>query len=475
MTTETLHWAGLSAALLLPWLLGAAWLFRLRNAAISGDRIALLGYAYLLGIAVTTLLMRFADSMGRGLNFTELAIAIGALASAGLFLTLRRRPSQADAPPTTDWNTGKALLFGLFLLLILAHLAFDAHEIALRPLFPWDAWASWGYKAKIWFEHAAITPIVSPETWLNAPEQHLYTEEAHHYPPMVSLIQTWTALGMGRWTENLINLPWLLCGIALGVGFYGQSRAMGSTPLTAVIFTYLMLSLPLLDTHIALAGYADLWMTAAFTLAAMALLRWADSRESSQLLLAVLLATVCVMTKNEGAVWLLALLLGWLAAAAPRLLAILTLVVVGLSGVALTGDGIQTAIPGIGHFQFNAQHIALEPFGGLDLSVKPVLTPLMNNLFTLSNWHLLWYLVPVVLLLALVRRIRLEKLLPATVLMLASGGIFLGIFLFSDASRWAQDYTAVNRVLLHIAPAWLFVTQLLVNRMAATPRRQSTS
>ncbi len=476
MPADTLLWLGLATALFLPWIAAGGWLRGLRNPGVPGDRLAVAGYAYLVGMATTTLSLRLWSLIGRPWNFTEIALALVLLGALGWYLTRGKAVTKELAGPPPDW--GSRAIAGIFLILILAHLSFDGHEISLRPLFPWDAWASWGYKAKIWFHQGGLTPIVSGTEWMNTTERLVYTEEARHYPPMVSLIQTWTALGLGRWSDTLINLPWLLCAIALGLGFYGQSRALGSTPATAMIFTYLALSMPILDTHVALAGYADLWLATAFSLSAFALLRWADSREPAQLLAAALLAAVCPLIKVEGIVWPLVLLGVWLAAAAPWLLAAALIIVpLGVGAVIATG-GIALDLPGGWHFALDAHRLVLSPLAAVKLEFQPVWHALFKNLFALGNWHLTWYLIPMVLMLAILRRGINRTSLPSLTLIGLSSAIFGGIFMFSDAGRWAQDATAINRVLLHVTPALLFAIQrlwlhsTLVETPAKTARMQ---
>ena len=112
-------------------------------------------------------------------------------------------------------------------------------------------------------------------------------------------------MALGRWDDSLMNLPWLFCGVALGLGFYGQARIWGVGPLTSLVFTYFLLSLPLLNTHIALAGNADLWLATVYGMAAMAFFHWLRGGERRQGLLALGLAIACTQIKVPGLVWML--------------------------------------------------------------------------------------------------------------------------------------------------------------------------
>ena len=67
--------------------------------------------------------------------------------------------------------------------------------------------------------------------------------------------------------------------LGLGAAFYGHARAAGASPVTALAFTYMLLSMPLLNTHVALAGYADLLLGACYCAAIMAFHNWSVTRE----------------------------------------------------------------------------------------------------------------------------------------------------------------------------------------------------
>ena len=150
-----------------------------------------------------------------------------------------------------------------------------------------------------------LVPFVDAQRWLADVSASVYTLEAWTYPKTVPLLALWPTLAFGAWNETAANLPWIGCVLALGLGFYEQARQWGASALTALIFTWLLLSLPLLNTHVALAGYADLWMAAVFSLAVIAFLQWARDGDRRQGLLAALLALACPLIKHEGAVWLL--------------------------------------------------------------------------------------------------------------------------------------------------------------------------
>ena len=88
-------------------------------------------------------------------------------------------------------------------------------------------------------------------------------------PITTPLLQTWVNVALGQWHDSLMNLPWLLIWISLGLIFYAQARSAAIGPAISIAATYMVLSLPYLNVHVALAGYADLLLALCF-LAALA-------------------------------------------------------------------------------------------------------------------------------------------------------------------------------------------------------------
>ncbi len=134
-----------------------------------------------------------------------------------------------------------------------------AAEVAWRPLYPWDAWVQWATKARVWYELGHLAPFVRADVWL-AGGNGAYFDASPNYPATVPLLQVWTCVALGRWDDSAMNWPWLAILVALVAAMYGALRGEGVAPLLALFGAYLLASLPLVDVHVALAGYADLPM-----------------------------------------------------------------------------------------------------------------------------------------------------------------------------------------------------------------------
>lgn len=426
----------------------------------------LLGYGFLLGLLATVALMQLIDALGLSQSFVFIAAMLGLLTALGVWLSRGASRPGGDEDFAPGWQSQAAwprIVFAVVLVLILVRLASLGLEIYWRPLFPWDAWTVWAVKSRVWFELKQLVPFVDSSTWLNHPGQ-FYTVEGWYYPATVPLIATWAGLGLGRWDSSLVNLPWLLCAIALALGFYGQSRVWGISPLVSLIFTYLLISLPLLNAHVALAGYADLWLATTYGLAGMAFLQWLRTRDRRQGILALLLALACATIKVEGATWMLTFLPALLIACLPPMIA-LAVFGLALGGAViwwLTG-GFTLQIPQLGMVVLTPELIQIPFIGRFELTVEIDWQPFIANFLVLGNWHLLWFLAIAIVIIASPRIIKQRPLLAGGVLIL-SGFLMLSVlFFFTSAASWATDYTALNRLFMHMVPLLMFYLLTLIH------------
>ena len=107
---------------------------------------------------------------------------------------------------------------------------------------------------------------------------------------------------------------------------------------------------------------------------------------------------------------------------------------------------------------------------------------MIASLFTLPNWHLLWYVVPVLLVVRR-RRFRNDRAARMLGLMLLIDFAFLfALFFLTTASAWAQDFTSANRLILQLVPSVFVLAAVLLRPMTqpgevsvATRRRVEAS
>jgi hypothetical protein len=454
--------ARLIFALSSPWLLGVAGLRLLwRDVKEPGDWPTILGYGYFLGILSTTVVMRLQDALGLRQSFLTTALTLLALIVLCVWFGRNLRWRRHTNHCIRRVGHLEAGLVWLLLALLAARFIGLGLEVFWRPLYPWDAWVNWAPKARVWYEIGTLVPFVSPDRWLQgdslAGAYTLGNWGAWRYPPTVPLIQLWMALGIGRWDDAWMNLPWVLAAVALGLGFYGQSRLWGVSPLYTMLFTYFLLSMPLLDTHVGLAGYADLWMACFYGLATFAFIQWSRSRDVRQGLLALVFALGGTQIKVPGAVWLLTFFPALLVSVLPRR-ALLTMLCAGAVGVAVlaVSGKWEGAVPWIGTAKIGLDGIELPYIGSYHFHFHAVWQPFWRNQFLFDNWHLFWYSLWAMLLVTVPRTLSVAWVRGATVLV-ASAVAFIGwVFFFTDKYVDAIDYTTINRAALHVIPTLCF-------------------
>ncbi|MEM1144756.1 MAG: hypothetical protein AAGI88_19410 [Pseudomonadota bacterium] len=350
------------------------------------------------------------------------------------------------------------------LVLIAAHLVLGAIEVLHRPVFPWDAWLNWMYRAKAWYLSGQISDFDPVTLWSSGAEPtNDYAVAGHHYPRLLPLIAYGMAKVLGGWNEPLVSLPYIFLGSALGVGSFALARRHGLSKTASLVVTYLTVSLPLVGTHLSLAGQADIWMAATSGLGFVAVCSGLINRNNSNLLLGMTLVGLGAMFKVEGTLWLVA-------AVALVFSAILgrrgTLVVMTVASCVLL-LGVLTGIyglhvPGLGAVGLLDGRLHIPLIGSYLVQLHDIGDDYLANFLLGASWNLLWYMVAGALAVSLftIRRSREAAVfLSFFILITVSQAL---IFVFTEQGAWAEDWTAINRLPLQFAPALVFASVCLL-------------
>lgn len=451
--------ARLTLGLLLPWAAGLATLVAFWPPGRRQDWLVALGYGWALGLVLLMLVMRLLAWLGLGFGLASVTLALAMITTAGLVAAGWRQrfrpggPSAQAAAPLAASRLASICVFIVAAVVIL-RLAMLGIEIWFGPLYPWDAYTVWAPRARVWHALGDMVPFVTGEAWWRGEG---YNAAHPHYSASIPLIQTWMALALDRWDDSLINLPWLLTGGALALAFWGQAhRSVG--PVTAAVFVYFLISLPMLGANIAGAGLVDLYVAKGYGLAGIALYEWVRSGERGQLTLAAVGALLCVLAKEVGLIWLVAMSLPvavWALPAKWRSRAV--------AGIVLVGIGLWLLAP------FVPQWLGVVP-QPIELHFRAqALGPFMETMW----WHLGWNLLPYATAAALVTVAwQLRQDVPVVVLsaMVIIGSAPLGIiFLFSDFAGAAVDGTGLSRHMLHTVPLHLFLVMVVWSRVSSYP------
>jgi hypothetical protein len=460
--TEPISLIGLITSLFLPWLVGFAWVYWLLRKSGHWNISVVLGHGYLLGLFATTLVIRGWDAAGLQLSFWGIALVLGTLLAWALILIRRQDAPLNKAPVTAPLPGWQLAVLTVIAALLLYRYATMAQEIILRPLYPWDAWMNWAPKAITWFHHLSLTSFVSPGNWLSQtgdPTSYtLGARDAWKYPITVPLVELWGMLGANSSQQTVVNLPWIIVPIALGLSLYGHLRLSGVARFYALLGAYALWTMPYLNVQTLLAGYADIWVAATFGCAIFALAEWGRHRQWPYALLALLLAFMCTRLKIPGLVLggiIVAVLASSFVALGTRTAYTLTIGTAILALCVFT-VGVDVAIPGIGRFAVSNEGIALPYLGHYQLEYHAIHSAMVDTIFLMLNWNMLWYLFCLLLLVQAVRtRCLVSPSLQLRALSLALLFIFFAYY-FTYRYMFALDYTQVNRALIYLVPAMVF-------------------
>ena len=449
-------------SLALPLALGASALLVLdwpRPEDAAGGAALRCGYGYIVGALLLTFWMRGLSLLD--LRFSWMSISLPLLALTAALIAWAARRGRVSLPAIRSALTAlvspslvgwQRVLWIALIAWLAVHFALMAAEIAWRPLYPWDAWVQWATKARVWYELGHIAPFVRGDVWL-AGADGAYFDAAPNYPATVPLLQVWTCVALGRWDDSAMNWPWLAILAALVAAVYGALRGEGVAPLLALFGAYLLASLPLVDVHVALAGYADLPMGAVYTLAAIAFYRWAMRRDMRDAVIALLLAGACPLIKTPGWIWAATLIPGVVIVLLPR------------RGARIVGVGF--ALAALALLTLARTEPTLLGYR-LHLNFAPAWAQLVKSYYLMGNWNLLWYAV-----IALVafgwRRLTKPPLLPLTAVTAAGLCFLFFVFAFTEAAAWLADLTTANRATLHIVPLLVFLGVLTWHSMTLAP------
>lgn len=243
-------WAILT--LCFPWLVGIQ-ICRLALPHNSGWLLTL-GAGFFIGYAIVALVLFLQDAWTGSIGFSGPLFVFLAIIIATWYLS----PSHRD--PFTSVRSVSLRPVSVFLVLFSASIALPViADVWLRPLFPWDAWYTYGLQAKIYTHKKEIVEFVSQIQWLDNPRTDVFNTYVAH-GRLIPLIQTWMGLGIGRWSESLVNLPWPLAWISLALLTGGAAQFFGISSRIAGLSACAVLSMPITGVHAVLAGYPDLWL-----------------------------------------------------------------------------------------------------------------------------------------------------------------------------------------------------------------------
>lgn len=262
------------------------------------------GWCFLAGSAIAALLL-------------HLPLAIdGTIPKQAFFLVLFLLFVLAAGPGRRHIRrAGLARFFGLDLLRDLPRwlrvgtvvLMLVASSVAFEPFSGWDERAIYGLKARILYHEGSVRG----EAFI---DQDIVHSQAR-YPLLVPVLEASMLAIKGSLDDRDLKLLFVLFGFSVVMVVTEEARRVGGARAGA-LWGFLLITTPFVigPADRGMSGYADLPLAAFVTAAAVLLGRSLDRPDVGGTLLSGLLLGAALMTKQEGAIWALALAFGFLMA-----------------------------------------------------------------------------------------------------------------------------------------------------------------
>ena len=351
-------------------------------------------------------------------------------------------------------------------ILTLWHVLLPIINNLSRPIFPWDAFTTWMFRAKAWVMSDEFSTLVNSAEWVSAGGASEYAIYADNYPQSISLFAGFVSALTGRWDPGAASLPWGAAFIALALLFFHLLRKSGMSTMMACIGVYALVSLPIIGAHAALAGYGDLWIAASSGSGLTALLLWRQQKDPRLLMLGLLLLVTGATFKLEGWVWL-AMGLGFIGL--PLVTARLGPVVSGLFAL-LAGAGLlmatttQLELGGtFGSLGLENSVLHLGPLGSYPLRPYNPAGDYWSTLISNPNFHLVGVFYPVALItLSILKGRQSLDYWWMGGLIMTSQALIFGV---SSYSVFAEIGTAVTRLLVQFSPVFVFTVLVAVSSL----------
>jgi hypothetical protein len=346
-----------------------------------------------------------------------------------------------------SWLDYAWIVFFVFLITTRIYHLFS--EVTLSRIFPWDAWLVWAYEARVWLEQGVYVEFLPPSHLLTAPKDAWVGATTVFYPKIIPALIFWLHQGTTEWLHVPVGLLWLWVAISISLMLFGLAQRLGLSVVGGMAVVYVWLSLPMVNTHIALFGYADLLISGLLTAVGAILIAGADREARLLRPLFVLLLIVLMFTKVEGTYWavIIGLVLGTasLWTHAKKILMFMVLSSVGLLLIAWMVDLDWL-------FWVTQGRLSIE-LSSIGLGMRGVI----KHAYVYYDWHLMFYLlVPALFLLARQPQV-MRPYLSFSFYCLACLLILLVVLPLSGAQAWLMQSTIFSRIALQVSgPVVLF-------------------
>lgn len=293
---------------LLPWVLGTAMLYALLReprAWHSAEHLVLIGAgAYLGYITLAGLLyalLHFELSPFSWRLPVAWAGVLGLCWVLGLWRGRHGQPHWAIAPPSAtliDCGPVHKVLTLVATLWLIGLAIWMAWEVWHNPLMAWDAVWAWGIDTN---QQVIIALSDAPSMTVRST-----------HPATLVMVSMWSAYWSGGSEHAILGFgPWGVIYLGILLVTLGLMLALTSSRLLAMVLTAMVMSAPMIESHAALGGYADLWvMGGLVTGVGLLIALRSESKTPILWLTAVTLLLSVAALKNNSVVYSIIVLLG---------------------------------------------------------------------------------------------------------------------------------------------------------------------
>jgi hypothetical protein len=281
-------------------LAGSGILWGVRGWTTWREWASLGGIAYMSGLAAVSVLATLIPIYGGGLSAGAILALVAGVGLAGVAIgVVKRRPFPVRAASSAPIDI--VALVPMAVTAVLLVLFFRVAR--LQPMTSWDAWSFWMTKAKAIYYFGGIDTSIFRQTWPS-------------YPLLVPVLAAMNFRFMAAADTTALGVQWWLLAVGLVWAVPGLLRRL-APPRVTWLFLALFVALPQFDDKL-LSRTADWPLDVFFALAACAALSWVVTQEAWRLAVFGLALSALLVTKREGQLLALCVVVATLAAAGLR-------------------------------------------------------------------------------------------------------------------------------------------------------------
>jgi hypothetical protein len=443
----------LALVILAPIIFGSLFLslFPLKKELFFVEKLAL---AFLTGLILIVMVMFFLAIVRLPVDRISLITSL-LLISAGLtWFLVRKHSFLFDVKELKIDLRGFSLVEYLLLALMAIKAIYLFFITLVKPVVDIDGISMYSAGAKgIFYAKTFLAPFV--------------LGTIHDKPLFPYLSQAAVLIGLGTFNDCLIKILAPAMFLCLLVIFYSTLRRYYSR-LAALIFTFLLSTLPFLVFHAATA-YSDFPQMVYYSLAAIYLFLFMKENDHGRSGAAVSFLTVSALLLGAS-VWVKR---GGFALAGLNLAVLLVYLIMNKmfeqnkwrAFLPAAGAFLFIALPSILYGQANflfhgmksvVEGAAAEPSAISEVNrFQVIITTTLRKLFLYADWHLLWLLLVLVLLFCFRRAFKGALLYLLAIIVLDLGAILVQ-FGFGSSFAYILDGTLFDRLVMSVVPIVLF-------------------